>query len=340
MNSNLDNIDSNIDNNFQFIKIKSEIYNNVLNIKYSDYLKTLNTHYYKTYIHISLLYFGLLSTITINTYLTNFFSSNLANTIFFVINSLFVGLFIHGLQQALHVGLHYELHSNKKINDKISTILGILTGVNVKQARIIHMKHHSKHGEKDDPENSYLYPLTFYKILKFFTGVSIVQYCLNIDKNVSPDKVEDKLYKTNLLIKIKTFLTMTRIISIAVHSIIFCLIYLNSNLFFALSWVYGFLTFFPFFASLLNIIEHGENKKTKIISAHSSDPINRLFENSFFSKYIYAPFGAYKHAIHHWDPTVHHNQVDQIENFLINTQLKESVEKRKTSILETIKAVI
>ncbi|MDC1069921.1 hypothetical protein OAQ10_02245 [Candidatus Pelagibacter sp.] len=65
-----------------------------------------------------------------------------------------------------------------------------------------------------------------------------------------------------------------------------------------------------------------------------------MFDGNFFSKYIYASFGAYKHAIHHWDPTVHHTIVDDVENFLLNTQIKKSVENRKTSILQTIKKII
>ena len=140
MISSFADIDSKIDENFQFIKIKKELYNDVLNLKYSDYLKILDAKYYKTYLHIFLIYLSLFFSIYINIILLKFFSSYLANVFFFIINSFFVGLFIHSLQQALHVGLHYELHSNKATNDIISSFIGILTGVDVKQARIIHMK--------------------------------------------------------------------------------------------------------------------------------------------------------------------------------------------------------
>ena len=339
MISSFADIDSKIDENFQFIKIKKELYNDVLNLKYSDYLKTLDAKYYKTYLHIFLIYLSLFFSIYINIILLKFFSSYLANVFFFIINSFFVGLFIHSLQQALHVGMHYELCSNKATNDKISLFIGILTGVDVKQARIIHMKHHTRHAEIDDPENSYFFPLTFNTILKFFTGISIVEYCLKIDENIDLNNQENKKLNSNFLKKVLTFITLTRIISISIHASIVYLIYLNSNLFFALSWVYGFLTFFPFLASLLNIVEHGDEKIKRQTNLKALKPINRLFEGSFFSKYIYAPFGAYKHAIHHWDPTVHHAVIDKVENFLLDTQIKRSVEARKTTIFKTIKAI-
>jgi fatty acid desaturase len=332
----IQNIDTNIDKNFQFIKIKSGLYNHILAQNYPVYLKSLSPKYYKTYINIFLLYVGLFLSISINIYLINFFSSNLANIIFFFINSLFVGLFIHSLQQALHVGLHYELHPVKKINDIIAYFLGILTGVNVKQARIIHMIHHKRHAEQDDPENSYLFPLTFIKILKFFTTISIIEYCLKIDKNINKDEKLDSSFTKKIL----AFVTLSRVFSIIVHILIVYIIFLNSNLFFALSWVYGFLTFFPFFASLLNIIEHAEEKKDKLNNTTNSMPVNRLFNRNFFSKYIYASFGAYKHAIHHWDPTVHHTMVDDVEDYLLNTQIRKSVENRKTTILQTLKKII
>ena len=340
MFQNFESIDSRIDKNFQFIKIKSELFNHLLGQKYPEYLKSLTPKYYKTYINILLIYVGLFLSVFINIYLINFFSSNLANIICFFMNSLFVGLFIHSLQQALHVGLHYELHPQKKRNDNITYFLGILTGVNVKQARIIHMKHHTKHAEADDPENSYLYPLTFIKILKFFTTISIVEYCLNIDKNTKDESKKNEKVNSSLITKILAFITISRIISVLVHIVIVYIIFLNSNLFFALSWFYGFLTFFPFFASLLNIIEHSEEKKSKLNNTSNPIPVNRLFDGNFFSKYIYASFGAYKHAIHHWDPTVHHTIVDDVEHFLLNTQIRKSVENRKTSILQTIKKII
>ncbi|MDC1069920.1 fatty acid desaturase [Candidatus Pelagibacter sp.] len=246
MFQNFESIDSRIDKNFQFIKIKSELFNHLLGQKYPEYLKSLTPKYYKTYINILLIYVGLFLSVFINIYLINFFSSNLANIICFFMNSLFVGLFIHSLQQALHVGLHYELHPQKKRNDNITYFLGILTGVNVKQARIIHMKHHTKHAEADDPENSYLYPLTFIKILKFFTTISIVEYCLNIDKNTKDESKKNEKVNSSLITKILAFITISRIISVLVHIVIVYIIFLNSNLFFCTILVLWFLNFFSF----------------------------------------------------------------------------------------------
>ena len=73
MFQNFESIDSRIDKNFQFIKIKSELFNHLLGQKYPEYLKSLTPKYYKTYINILLIYVGLFLSVFINIYLINFF---------------------------------------------------------------------------------------------------------------------------------------------------------------------------------------------------------------------------------------------------------------------------
>jgi fatty acid desaturase len=338
MTNNFSNIDNTIDKNLEFVKVKKELSDDS-NFKYTEFLNIKKPSYFLTYINIVTIYLIFLTFLFINTHLYNSYNSFYFKIIFFILNSFCVGLAIHNIQQALHVGLHYELHKNKKINDCITYFLGLLTGVDVKQARIIHMKHHIRHAEEDDPENSYLYPMTLLKIIKFFSGISIAEYCFKIDQKTSIQNENFENKNKKILKKILVFFTFSRFLSITLHLLIFLYLYKKSNLLFALSWVYGFLTFFPFFASLLNILEHGEEKLKRKSDQKTNRAINRLFDTNFFSKYIFAPFGAHKHAIHHWDPTVHHTIMDSVENFLLKTQVGNCIKNRKTTLFKTLKEI-
>ena len=112
------------------------------------------------------------------------------------------------------------------------------------------------------------------------------------------------------------------------------------NYILAFSWFYGFIAFYPFFSSLLNILEHGHPKEVMNNLDFKISPLNRLFDSSFISKYIYGSFGANKHAIHHWDPTVHHSNMDDVEKFLYNSQIQKDIIQRRISFFKTLKQLI
>ena len=92
-------------------------------------------------------------------------------------------------------------------------------------------------------------------------------------------------------------------------------IFYYKNFYLAVAWVYGFFAFLPFFNSLQNILEHADEKKIRINEGYELRPINRNFSSNFLSKYIFGNFGSNKHAIHHWDPSIHFLNLEKTERF-------------------------
>jgi len=105
------------------------------------------------------------------------------------------------------------------------------------------------------------------------------------------------------------------------------------------AWVYGFFTFFPFFSSVQNMLEHSEEKQIKEQHGYILKPINRNFESDFFSKYILGSYGTNKHALHHWDPTIHFLNVEETTEFLLNSNISKTIENHKASYIDTLKKV-
>jgi len=90
---------------------------------------------------------------------------------------------------------------------------------------------------------------------------------------------------------------------------------------------------------LQNILEHAEIKKIRDLNDYKLKPVNRNFESDFFSKYIYGNFGSNKHALHHWDPAIHFSCLDQVHNFLENSNLSDTIINHKARYIDTIKKI-
>jgi fatty acid desaturase len=333
----INQVKNNIDNWNFFFKIKSLIKDNENHEQtYENFKDTLKVNYNIVYIQILAPILILVSIIYFSSLLLKTKSDvifvNFAN---FLIISLLIGIIFHNIQNIVHAGIHHNLHKNKKISDIISNILGIFTASEISEVRKIHSKHHTLVGTYEDPEGSYLYPLTIKKIIFYFLGIAMIKYAINYT-NQSSDIIEKNLFK-----KIQNFLTFHRSVSLGFH--LLCLtiffFYLN-NLIILFAWIYAFFAFLPFFNSMQNILEHAEFKEIQNTNDYKVRAVNRNFKSDFFSKYIYGNFGSNKHALHHWDPTIHYLCLDKIYNFLKNSNIKEAVTMRDASYFKSLRKIL
>jgi len=269
-------LNSIIDQNDMFLKIKSQLFNNKEKKNYDNFFKSLKQDYQGFYFRM---FFLTITTIIIIS-LIGFFlqESNVSifkKTIFFLFASLVIGIFLYNIQQAVHLGQHFNLSKNRSVNDLITNFLGLFTGIEVTEGRRIHFKHHKLLSEDEDPENSYMNRLNLKKIVKFFSLFAVFNYGLNvlfIKKKNDDDEVK-------LKDKIINFFSLYRFFSIIFNLLILYVTY-QINYIITLAWAYGLLAFCPFFCSLLNMLEHGnkkiDSKKNKIL-------INRIFSNSILT---------------------------------------------------------
>src|SRR5207244_2093708 len=67
---------------------------------------------------------------------------------------------------------HFNLFSQKLANDRWGNLLvAYWFFLDVRQYRRLHWDHHVKHGQTDDPENSYFEPLTLNNLVRAVTGL-------------------------------------------------------------------------------------------------------------------------------------------------------------------------
>ena len=327
---------NNIDFPNKFVLNKKDLFSEKQN--YNQFKEEQNINYKLVYfltilpvvilftgLFLSNVLFGIINGSTINKF------------IFFITNSFFIGLVLHNIQNIIHAGIHFNLHIDKNVNDNICNLLGLFTATEINQVRKIHMVHHTKNGTMDDTEYSYIYPLNLKKILSYFSGLEILKYLLSIDKKIN----ENNNIKISNVEKLKYIFNSQRFFSLILHlTVISFLIFYVKNLYLVLAWVYGFIAFLPFFNSLQNILEHAEEKKFKNIENYKIKPVNRNFGSGFISKYIFGNFGSNKHAIHHWDPSVHFLNLEKTENFLQKTFIRNIIIEKKSTYLDTLKKVL
>ncbi len=321
----------------EFVKIKGEIINN--NISYTAFKQSLKVNYTKVYFLLFLPFLFLFFAIAFVYYIEiNFMTSLFSKVMLAILISGIIGLILHNMQNIMHAAIHYDLHPNRKTNDRIANFtVGLFTACEVRQGRKIHSLHHTISGSVEDPESSYLQPLNLKRIISYFTGIEILKYILKIDKKIETNK-KDELKLSD---KIFYILNPHRFFSLSMHLIFLSFFYFALNSYILIfAWIYGFFAFFPFFSSVQNVLEHGEEKNSRVEkNSFKLKPVNRNFGSDFFSKYILGSYGTNKHALHHWDPTVHFLNVEKTTDFLIKSNYSRTIKNYKAGYLDTLKKV-
>ena len=224
--------------------------------------------------------------------------------------SILTGFMIASLNLFVHEAGHYYLYPDKKINDLLANIfLCSWTGIHISVYRKIHWKHHQLLSTPDDTENTYFNPLTPGFIFEGLSGIHLLRIILN--KN-------NRLFLGKDLRKKSIMMLITGII---INSTILFLAFWFSYIQFAIVWFLAMLVFFPFFASIRQLIEHrdelaGADKNFYQVPQRK---ISRLFTNSLFSRY-FGSAGFNKHMIHHWDPQLPFTSLNKAELFLADCE--------------------
>ena len=107
----------------------------------------------------------------------------------------------------------------------------------------------------------------------------------------------------------------------------------------AIVWILAMAVFFPFFATIRQLLEHRDElaASDKVYYQSPKRKISRLFTDSFFSRLL-GPAGFNKHMIHHWDPVLPFTALGKVEVFLKScTRTKEIIQESKTTYLAAFK---
>lgn len=282
-------------------------YNEAVNdrgISYAQYRETLSPRYHRVALDIGkgYLFLVLLSTAI-------FLLDRNAHSWFWLfvpLGALLLGYTAAYLALFLHEAGHYNIHPVRKTNDRLATwFLGIPFGISIKAYRKIHWQHHLHLGTTADTEVSYFHALRGLFFLETLTGVHLLRTLFRKDK---ADELTTEQKKQGRLLLAGAALFHGALLGVAIGTGYWTV---------ALSWAMGFGVFFPFFASLRQVLEHRDE-----LARHDTNffkqphgKISRLFVHSWSSS-SFGSAGFTRHMLHHWDPQVSYTRLDDVEKFL------------------------
>ena len=248
------------------------------------------------------------------------------------VSSVLIGYIAAYLALFLHEAGHFNIHRNKKMNDQLATIfLCVPFGLSLKSYRKIHWQHHLHLGTPQDAEVSYFHALTKLFVLETLTGIHLLRTMMRKEGNDILTKEQVRQSRIMLLA------------GVFFHLIILTTAFLTGNWAFAITWLLGFGIFFPFFATIRQILEHRDE-----LAYHTTDfykqphgKVSRLFVHTILSS-SFGSAGFTRHMIHHWDPQISYTRLKDIEVFLSKSEMTVPIIKASkttyTSILKKLLA--
>lgn len=282
-------------------------------LSYADFRSGLTPKYGLVYLDIFKGYFALIVLSLLHIYLIDRFPAFTWTII--PVTGLLTGYAAAYLALFLHEAGHFNLHPDKKTNDRIATfVLGLLFGISIPAYRKIHWQHHLHLATPADMEISYFKPISKLFIAEALTGIHLFRTVI---------KKDDRNILTASQLKKGRFMLVA---GIFFHLALLSLFYFTGNWTLAISWILAFIIFFPFFASVRQILEHRDEWAGPARDYYESprSKISRLFRHNWLSS-TFGSAGFTRHMIHHWDPHISYTRLSDIESFLKQNEETNSI---------------
>jgi fatty acid desaturase len=228
----------------------------------------------------------------------------------------------------IHEAGHYNIHPDKKQNERLASFFLCLPfGLSLKAYRKIHWQHHLHLGTPEDTEVSYFNAPSNIFILETLTGIHLLRTMAR--KKKAPALTREQQRESRIML----------FSGIIFHTVIIITSIGTGYWPFALAWVIGWGVFFPFFATIRQLLEHRDElagPKTDF-TKHPHGKVSRIFVHTFFSS-SFGPAGFTRHMIHHWDPQLSYTRLKDAEAFLLACEkTARIIRSAKTTYLKTWK---
>ncbi len=245
-----------------------------------------------------------------------------------VFSGLAVSALLHYLFLFMHEAAHYNLFAKRSVNDLWGNLLvSFWFFKDVNQYRRIHWDHHLKHGQVDDPENSYFLPLTWNNLLRALTGLIALEKIVNWESYTTRDKESRGLFASRLKTVVGFGLYQLGILAIFA--------WYEAWLAYVLVWAVPLVCGFPFLAFVRQVCEHrklGAGEQVFGEMPHGS--YTQVFKQTLGARLLGAA-GFRQHWYHHFNPHISYTRLDEFaqEVRLTLPDLTRSVEE--STYLET-----
>jgi len=298
-------------------------------VTYAEWRKGLQPRYGRAWRDIALGYFFLIALLVAASFLPQ--QRLLAVIAIALGGGLAAGFVLAFLASFLHEAGHFNLHPDKKTNDRLADIfLGLLFGVSIRAYRKIHWQHHLQLGTPDDTETSYFNALTTQFFLESFTGIHLLKVILK--KSGHQLLTPEMKKQSGRMLLACAFLNLCITIGLAAAGL-----WATAGM-----WVMSVLIFFPFFATVRQLLEHRSElaERSADYTRQEHGRVTRIFASGLFSR-LFGSAGFNKHMIHHWDPNISYTRLDEIEGFLLECEAtRELVKNSHTTYFKTLRKLL
>lgn len=249
--------------------------------------------------------------------------------------AIWISFWMHAFTLHFHEAAHFNIHRNPKVNDVLAWILLTpFTGISINEYRASHWKHHLFLGTMGDTETSYAEPLSIKTILESLSGaylIKIVNRYFHYFRKL--DSTKSQTHST------QTFaLTLSLMLSV---QLIVMISLLCISPFAATAWVLNLFVFGPFIARIRQTLEHRPfDARNNFDSAQTNQAAcNRIFGGDLFSR-SFGAAGFNRHLLHHYEPRVSYTCFDEFEAFLLETELRETIESCRLNYWGTFRRLL
>jgi fatty acid desaturase len=298
-------------------------------ISYATFRNNLKPRYVRVWIALSMGYLCLVAFAALAIAMNNYNSFFAALTV--VPIGFAMGYVLHYLAEFQHAAAHFNLSRDPQRNDLAANLfLGLLLATDIKVYRVIHMMHHKWHGTVKDPENSYVSELNAAYFLRWLSGRATIQ------KLIAGPKLEEG----DINASAKQGAMLLKLTSLMLHgAIALAAIYFHFYVF-ALSWAFAVAIVFPLLCDLRVILEHrrldADPDEDYVTSDHGA--FTRMFGGSLIAR-TFGGAGFNKHLLHHIDPSVPFERLDEMDAFLRMTEASNLLKQRTQTYFGVAKAM-
>lgn len=242
-----------------------------------------------------------------------------------VLFSIFCGYWLHALMLFGHEAAHMNVAP--KYNDRISDwTVWLPFGLSTARYRSSHWEHHLHLGDHDDTEFSYRNCMQPSFLLQLVTGI----YFISLLRAYQGDAPKNAIPK-------KATIVAALLRTLVFHCVILAGCFYFGAVSTAIMWVVSTFVFFPFFATMRQILEHriAEAACDRDFTTEEHGPVNRLFGTDLLSRYFGAA-GFNRHLLHHWDPLISYTRFDDMEQFLLKTEIGSRMNAARSTYGKTL----
>jgi fatty acid desaturase len=242
--------------------------------------------------------------------------------------ALWIGFWFASIVLFMHEAAHFQLHRDKNTNDRLANVAVCwMTGDEIRAYRALHWQHHLHLGDLADTEVSYHHAPTLRYALETLVGLHAWRVFRNHrDARPDPEARAHGHWAPGVALG-RGLLVHAAILAGPVWAGLWPAV---------LAWVLGVAVVFPFCSALRQQLEHRSDQAARDVDyarvPHGT--VNRMFRSTVLAA-AFGSVGFDRHLLHHWEPSVSYTRFDDLEAFLMTTELAPLIDEARTTYLAT-----